>query len=116
MNDKPLIISLSNQLKESTFLPIVNRLVEESNCKVIKTEWKLIYNSYVVYDYEPFCSDGFDIYVHITGDKQSIKFFEHIYLPLVSNIRFLERCYKNETVTRFTINTEKRNDNKIKET
>ena len=30
-------------------------IAEENNCRIEKKEWKSKYNSYVIYDYEPFC-------------------------------------------------------------
>ena len=45
--------------------------VEETNCRVEKKEWKSKYNSYVTYDYEPFCSDGFEINVLVSSVDMS---------------------------------------------
>ena len=41
-------------------------IVDEHNCRVERKEWKSKYNSYVVYDYEPFCSEGFEINILFT--------------------------------------------------
>ena len=32
----------------------LENIADENNCKVERKEWKSKYNSYVVYDYEPF--------------------------------------------------------------
>ena len=39
----------------------IEDVAEENNCRIERKEWKSKYNSYVVYDYEPFCSEGFEI-------------------------------------------------------
>ena len=39
----------------------VEDIADENNCRIERKEWKSKYNSYVVYDYEPFCSEGFEI-------------------------------------------------------
>ena len=45
----------------------VEDIAEENNCKVERKEWKSKYNSYVVYDYEPFCSEGFEINILLSS-------------------------------------------------
>ena len=42
-------------------------IAEENNCKIERKEWKSKYNSYVVYDYEPFCSEGFEINILLSS-------------------------------------------------
>ena len=44
-------------------------IIEENNSRIERKEWKSKYNSYVVYDYEPFCTDGFEINLVITSYK-----------------------------------------------
>lgn len=34
-------------------------ILDELDIPVLRSEWRSKYNSYVAYDYEPFCSDGF---------------------------------------------------------
>ena len=45
-------------------IPWLEQTALENNCLIDKKEWKSKYNSYVIYDYEPFCSDGFEINVN----------------------------------------------------
>ena len=42
-------------------------IIYENNCCIEKKEWKSKYNSYVVYGYEPFCSDGFEINIVVSS-------------------------------------------------
>ena len=44
-------------------------IIEENYSRIEKKEWKSKYNSYVVYDYEPFCTDGFEINITISSYK-----------------------------------------------
>ena len=67
--------------------------VEETNCRVEKKEWKSKYNSYVVYDYEPFCTDGFEINLVITSYNASyLNFIKFLYDEKISTIEYLNSC------------------------
>ncbi len=71
----------------------LENIVEENNGKVEKKEWKSKYNSYVVYDYEPFCTDGFEINMTITSFDQSyLNFIKYLYDEKVSTIDYLNNC------------------------
>ncbi|MBO8430206.1 hypothetical protein IAC76_02350 [Spirochaetes bacterium] len=68
-------------------------IVEENNSRVERKEWKSKYNSYVVYDYEPFCTDGFEINLVITSYEQSyLDFIKYLYDEKVSTIEYLNSC------------------------
>ena len=49
----------------------VEDIAEENNCRIERKEWKSKYNNYVVYDYEPFCSDGFEINLLLSSPEIS---------------------------------------------
>ena len=51
----------------------VEDIADENNCKIERKEWKSKYNSYVVYDYEPFCSEGFEINILLKHLKISLR-------------------------------------------
>lgn len=71
----------------------LENIVEENNGKIEKKEWKSKYNSYVVYDYEPFCTDGFEINMTITSFDQSyLNFIKYLYDEKVSTIDYLNNC------------------------
>ena len=84
-------LELKNVNKE-----IVNWLediVEENNSHIEKKEWKSKYNSYVVYDYEPFCTEGFEINLVITSyDEAYLHFIKYLYEEKVSTIDYLNAC------------------------
>ena len=68
-------------------------IVEENNSRVERKEWKSKYNSYVVYDYEPFCTDGFEINLVITSyDEAYLNFIKYLYDEKVSTIDYLNSC------------------------
>lgn len=65
----------------------------ENGCRIEKKEWKSKYNSYVVYDYEPFCSDGFEINLTINApDPFHLSFISYLYEHKLTNIEHLQRC------------------------
>lgn len=68
-------------------------IVEENNSRVEKKEWKSKYNSYVVYDYEPFCTEGFEINIVVTSyDEAYLKFIKYLYEEKMNTIEFLNNC------------------------
>lgn len=48
------------------------------------------YNSYVCYDYEPFCTDTFFLKYIIEGDLNTLKFLEYYINKRIQNINSLE--------------------------
>jgi len=91
------MIEQTIDLKENTLLPLVNSLIKENNCRIVKTIWKSMYNSSVVYYLEPISSSGFSVAIYVTGDTQSIEFIKYLYKSLSNKITFLENCYRNKT-------------------
>lgn len=68
-------------------------IVYENNCRIEKKEWKSKYNSYVVYDYEPFCTDGFEINLVITShDPAYLNFIKYLYDEKINMIEYLNSC------------------------
>ena len=66
---------------------------EENNCRTEKKEWKSKYNSYVIYDYEPFCSDGFEINLIISSrDKNHVNFVKFLFENKMKLIEHLKNC------------------------
>jgi hypothetical protein len=71
----------------------LERIVIENNCRVEKKEWRSKYNSYVVYDYEPFCSDGFEITLAISStSKEYLKFIQYLYTNKLKTLEYLKNC------------------------
>ena len=68
-------------------------IVEENNSRIELNEWKSKYNSYVVYDYEPICTDGFEINLVITSyDAAYLSFIKYLYDEKISTIEYLNSC------------------------
>ena len=68
-------------------------IIDENNCKVERKEWKSKYNSYVIYDYEPFCTDGFEINLVISAkDPAYLNFIKYLYNEKISTIEYLNNC------------------------
>ncbi len=73
----------------------VEDIAEENNCRIERKEWKSKYNSYVVYDYEPFCSEGFEINILFSAfDISYLNFIKYLYNEKLSTIEYLENCAK----------------------
>ena len=68
-------------------------IIDENNCKIERKEWKSKYNSYVIYDYEPFCTDGFEINLVISAkDPAYLNFIKYLYNEKISTIEYLNNC------------------------
>ena len=71
-------IEFNNISKE--ILPWLEDVTAETNCKIERKEWKSKYNSYVIYDYEPFCSDGFEINLVVSSTSRAhLDFLKYLY-------------------------------------
>ena len=71
----------------------VEDIADENNCKIERKEWKSKYNSYVVYDYEPFCSEGFEINILFSSPEISyLNFLKYLYNEKISTIEYLNNC------------------------
>ena len=71
----------------------LENIILENNCKIEKREWKSKYNNYVIYDYEPFCPEGFTINILISSTEyEYINFVRYLYENKVNTINHLERC------------------------
>ena len=70
-------------------------IIDENNCRIEKKEWKSKYNSYVVYDYEPFCTDGFEINLTVISHNSAyLSFVQYLYDEKISTIDYLNNCIK----------------------
>ena len=68
-------------------------IIDENNCKIERKEWKSKYNSYVVYDYEPFCTDGFEINLVISSNEPAyLNFIKYLYNEKINTIEYLNNC------------------------
>lgn len=80
----------------------VEDIAEENNCRIERKEWKSKYNSYVVYDYEPFCSEGFEINILLSSfDLSYLNFIKYLYNEKLSTIEYLNNCVKNSAIKNY---------------
>lgn len=78
---------------DKDFLPWLEDLALEYHCKVEKKEWRSKYNNYVVYDYEPFCSDGFEISVTLSCKNLCfLNFVRYLYEIRLQTVNYLNNC------------------------
>ncbi len=71
----------------------LENIVDENNARIERKEWKSKYNSYVVYDYEPFCTDGFEINLTVTSfDESYLHFIKYLYEEKLHMIDYLNSC------------------------
>ena len=71
----------------------LENVIEENYGRIERKEWKSKYNSYVVYDYEPFCTDGFEINLVVTAhDIAYLNFIKYLYEEKLNTIEYLNAC------------------------
>ena len=82
----------------------VEDLADENYCRVERKEWKSKYNSYVVYDYEPFCSEGFEINLLLSShDISYLNFIKYLYKEKLATIDYLNSCAKNSAIKNYSL-------------
>ena len=80
----------------------LEEVVEENNSRIERKEWKSKYNSYVTYDYEPFCSDGFEINVLVSAvDMSYLNFLKYLYNEKINTIDYLNNCIKIPSIRNY---------------
>ena len=87
----------SNEFKNVSkeMIPWLENLAWECRCKIEKKEWKSKYNNYVIYDYEPFCSDGFEINLTLSSrQSEYLNFVRYLYENKLQKIGYLKNCMK----------------------
>lgn len=85
------ILEFKNISKD--ILPWLEKVALENNCRIEKKEWISKYNSYVIYDYEPFCSDGFEICLTISSTSiHYLQFIQYLYENKIGTIEHLNNC------------------------
>ncbi len=89
--DNLAYMEFKNVKKET--IPWLEKIAAEYKCKIEKKEWKSKYNCYVVYDYEPFCSDGFEISVTVSSPEvEFLNFVRYLYEIKMQTINHLNNC------------------------
>ena len=82
----------------------VEDIAEENNCRVERKEWKSKYNNYVVYDYEPFCSEGFEINLILSSvDISYLNFIKYLYKEKMATVEYLDNCMKIPSVKNYMV-------------
>ena len=76
---------------DQNMLAWLEDIIEENNSRIERKEWKSKYNSYVVYDYEPFCSDGFIVNFEIQGIGNRLTFISYLYEKRCEVVNFLNK-------------------------
>ena len=82
----------------------LENIAEENNCSIERKEWQSKYNSYVVYDYEPFCSEGFEINILISSqDTSYLNFIKYLYKEKTNTIDYLNNCIKIPSIKNYSL-------------
>lgn len=72
---------------------VFDAILDEHNIPVIMKKWQSKYNSYIVYDYEPFCSEGFNVEFTLPATARA-EFCLYLLDKRIESIDKLERSFK----------------------
>ncbi len=90
-NEEYACFEFRGVMKEA--IPWLEYIAQEYRCRVDKKEWRSKYNNYVVYDYEPFCSEGFEISMTLSSRyPEFLNFVKYLYDKKISLIKHLDNC------------------------
>lgn len=91
-----IVLSIDAENKDN--IRAIERIENELGLDIIKAEWKSKYNSYVVYDYEPYCVSGYNhLRYYPIGHKTD--FLKYLINKHLSNLNVLETYYNMEDYT-----------------
>lgn len=82
------------------YFPFVDDELNNFPSLDVKVEYQSKYNAYIVYDYEPFCLDGFNKRITITANEKNLVCMNFLYWRLDRLLRQaheLEAIYKGES-------------------
>lgn len=81
-------------LMTSSPVQLIEETIEEFGKQLyIEKHWHSKYNDYIVYDYEPFCIDGFKIEYKIEANEKELVRLNFLYWRLqrvLNNLTYLE--------------------------
>lgn len=76
---------------DSIYADTIQNLIDEmKNITIEELTWRSKYNSFVIYDYEPFCVSGFKKCTTISGEY---KFLTYLIEKVIGDKEHLERCF-----------------------
>jgi len=82
----------------------LENVAEENNCRIERKEWKSKYNNYVVYDYEPFCSEGFEINMLFSSTEISyLNFIRYLYKEKLATLEYLNNCINIPSIKNYSL-------------
>lgn len=92
-NDYKVYNRMEMKNVDKDILPWLEDIIEENNSRIEHKEWKSKYNSYVVYDYEPFCTEGFEINLVVSSlESAYLNFIKYLYDEKINTIEYLNSC------------------------
>ena len=88
-----LVISVSAEYQE-----YLNYILNDiQDVMLVQEEWQSKYNSYVKYDYAPFCIAGCIYKAYYKGEINFVEFAKRCIKEKVEKIAYLETCLQKES-------------------
>lgn len=90
--DNILMIDIDCKYKE-----MIERIISELNdsrIKIARTQWQSKYNNYIIYDYEPFCNEGFKLAIDIDCSNETMaRYASFVLTQRLEQFTKLEKLY-----------------------
>ena len=92
--DDKHLLQIECEATDHEVMAFLDRLTAEMNMQTVRYEWASIYNSYVVYDYEPYCIEGFLFrasYEYTEENENKFAFIKQIVADWISKVNKLNK-------------------------
>lgn len=92
--DDKHLLQIECDATDHEVMAFLDRLTEEMDMHSVRCEWASMYNNYVVYDYEPYCIDGFLFrasYEYTEENENKFAFIKQIVADWISKVNKLNK-------------------------
>lgn len=92
-DDEQTLLFIGFQTSDNNIAEDIENIAIQEGVAIAKKAWQSKYNNYVVYDYKPFCEDGFYIQLLFCADSKMYKWLTHLLTERYKAISLFERMY-----------------------
>lgn len=82
---------------DASYSEMIERIISELNdsrIKLARMQWQSKYNNCVIYDYEPFCSDGYKLLIDIDCSNETMaRYALFVLTQRLEQVAQLEKLY-----------------------
>lgn len=91
-------INLTNLENIQSIKEFVEEELNNNKIKITKDIWRSKYNKFVIYDYEPFCTSGFEHLLCVEGEANYMEFISKVIKNKLDKYLALEKIYNTSDI------------------